>query len=66
MTYVIIAAALWVLSFGIGTYILYKKYGSLKNAAFIRTFRILGVMCIFFVLVIMLVLKVFVTGFTIK
>jgi DMSO/TMAO reductase YedYZ heme-binding membrane subunit len=57
MSYVIIAAVLWVLSFAIGTFILYKKYGSLKNAAFIRTFRMLGVMCIFFVLVVMLVVK---------
>ena len=57
MIYVTIAAALWILSFGIGTFILYKKYGSLKNAAFIRTFRVLGVMCIFFVLVVMLFIK---------
>lgn len=57
MDYVILAAALWVLSFSIGAFILYKKYGSLKNAAFIRSFRIVGVMSIFFVLVIMLVIK---------
>jgi hypothetical protein len=57
MNYVIIAAGLWVLAFAIGTFILYKKYGSLKNAAFIRSFRVVGVIAIFFVLVIMVIIK---------
>jgi hypothetical protein len=60
MNYVIIAAALWVLSFAIGTFILYKKYGSFRNAAFIRSFRIVGVIAIFFVLVVMVIIKAFV------
>jgi hypothetical protein len=57
MNYVILAVALWVLAFATGTFILYKKYGSLKNAAYIHSFRIVGVMAIFFVLVVMLVIK---------
>jgi hypothetical protein len=60
MNYVILAAVLWVLFFAIETFILYKEYESLKNAAFIRVFRLLGVISIFFVLVVMLVVKAFV------
>jgi hypothetical protein len=57
MNYVILAAVLWVLAFAIGAFILYNKYGSLKNAAFIRSFRVVGVIAIFFVLVAMLIIK---------
>ena len=57
MNYVILAIALWFLAFATGTFILYRKYGSLKNAAFIRSFRIVGVIAIFFVLVVMLAIK---------
>jgi hypothetical protein len=59
MNYVILAAVIWVLFFGIGTFALYKKYGSLKNAGFIRGFRVIGVICIFFVFVIMVMIKAF-------
>jgi hypothetical protein len=57
MNYVILAALLWVLAFATGAFILYKKYGSLKNAAFIRSFRIVGVIAIFFVLIVMVMIK---------
>jgi hypothetical protein len=57
MNYVILAAVLWVIAFATGTFLLYKKYGSLKNASFIWSFRIVGVIAIFFVLVVMLIIK---------
>jgi hypothetical protein len=60
MEYIILVAFLWVLCFLIIASILQKKYGSLGKAGFKRTFRFWGVMCIFFVLVIMLVIKAFV------
>ena len=59
MDYMILTAFLWALSFLIVASILQKKYGSLTKAGFRRTFRFWGVMCMFFVLVIMLVVKAF-------
>ena len=61
MNYVILAAALWVLFFATAAFILHKKYGSLKNAAFIRSFRIVGVLGIFFLLIVMVVIKAFIS-----
>jgi hypothetical protein len=58
MNYVIFATALWVIFFATGTFILHKKYGSLKKASFIRTFRGLGMLCLFLVFLVMVIIKV--------
>jgi hypothetical protein len=60
MSYLILVAFLWLGFFLIIASILQKKYGSLEKAGFKRTFRFWGVICMFFVLLVMLAIKAFV------
>ncbi len=57
MNYVVTAALLWAVFFTIATLIHREKSVSAKEAAFIGAYPLLGVICMYFVIVVLLVVK---------